>query len=179
MEIYAEPKDPSELKDYEFDWSAQLGNGETVVSQVVTFVDAAGTTNPTNTITTPFTRTWLAGGTHGARAVYTVKVTTSGGRELEVALGVNIVDTVTGETAPTDLENLQADLVAVETAMRKLVAGESVKEVWRDGRRIVRNSATYSDLLRHRDLLRREIEGAQAVLNGRSRRTPTALIWNN
>ena len=179
MEIYAEPKDPSELKDYEFDWSAQLGSGETVVSQVVTFVDAAGTTSPTNTVTTPFSRVWLAGGTHGGRAVFTVKITTSGGRELEVALGVNIVDSVTGETIPTDLENLQADLAAVEAAMRNLVNNESVKEFWRDGRRIVRNNATYSDLLRHRDLLRREIAAATAVLNGRSRRTPTALIWNN
>ena len=179
MEIYAEPKDPTELKDYEFDWSAQLGDGETVVSQVVTFVDAAGTTNPTNSITTPFTRAWLAGGTHGLRAVYTVRVTTSGGRQLEVALGVNIVDTVTGETVPTDLENLEADLVAVNDAIRKMMAGESVKEVWRDGRRIVRNSPSYRDLLNQRDYLKREIEAATAVLNGRSRRTPTAIVWAN
>lgn len=178
MEIYAEPKDPSELKDYEFDWSAQLGSGETVVSQVVTFVDAAGTTNPTNTITTPFTRTWLAGGTHGGRAVYTVKVTTSGGRELEVALGVNIVDSVTGETFPTDLENLQADLAAVETAMRKLVAGESVKEVWRDGRRIVRNSPTYADLKKRKEELERAIEGEQNFVSTGKRRRAIGLMWS-
>lgn len=177
MEIYAEPKDPTELKDYEFDWSAQLGDGETVSAPVVTFIDAAGTTNPSNTVTTPFTRVWLAGGTHGERAVFTVRVTTSGGRTLEVALGVNIVDSVTGETVPTDLENLQADLVAVEDAMRKFMAGESVKEVWRDGRRIVRNSPTYRDLLSHRDMLKRDIQALQNVEAGLPRRSAIGTYY--
>lgn len=174
MKIYGKAKDPNELKDYEFDWSAQLKTGETVVSQVVSFVDAAGTANPTNSLVTPFSRVWLSGGVSGQRAVFTIQATTSGGRTLEQAFGVNILDSV---IVPTDLETLQADLVAVDAAIRRFMAGETIKEVWRDGRRIVRDNPTYRDLLNHRDHLKREIEAASSALNGRSRRTPVALVW--
>ena len=174
MEIYGKAKDPNELKDYEFDWSAQLKTGETVASQVVSFVDAAGTTNPTNSLVTPFSRVWLSGGVSGQRAVFTIQATTSGGRTLEEAFGVNILDSTID---PTDLEALQADLVAVEAAIRRFMAGEVVKDVSRDGRRIVQDNPTYRNLLDHRDHLKREIEAASAALNGRSRRTPVALVW--
>lgn len=174
MKTYGEPKDPNELKDYECDWSDKLGEGETVVSQVVSFVDAAGTTNPTNSISSPYSRVWLAGGTSGQRAVYTILITTSGGRTLEASFGVNILDSA---AVPTDLENLQADLVAVKDAIRRLMAGEFVKDVSRDGRRIVSENPTYRNLLDHRDLLKREIQGLQNVEQGLPRRSAIGTFY--
>jgi hypothetical protein len=174
LQIYGESKDPNELKDYEFDWSAQLADGETVVSQVVSFVDAAGTTNPTNSVSSPYSRVWLAGGTSGQLAVFTILATTSGGRSIEAALGVNILDSV---TVPTDIQGLQEDLVAVNAAIRRFMAGEVIKDVSRDGRRIVRDNPTYRNLLDHRDLLKREIQELQNVEEGLPRRSAIGTFY--
>lgn len=91
----------------------------------------------------------------------------------------HIVGSTYVPTVPNELADLQADLDAVNAAIRKFMAGEFVKDVWRDGRRIVRENPSYRDLLDHRDLLRREIEAASSVANGRSRRTPIIAVWNS
>ena len=44
MDIYAETKDPSEVKDYTWDWSPALETSETVSSHTVTMISAAGAT---------------------------------------------------------------------------------------------------------------------------------------
>jgi hypothetical protein len=174
LQSYGEAKDPNELKDYEFDWSAQLKTGETVASQVVSFVDAAGTANPTNSLVTPFSRVWLSGGVSGQRAVFTIQATTSGGRTLEEAFGVNILDST---IVPTDIETLQADLVAVNAAIRRFMAGEVVKDVSRDGRRVVCENPTYRDLLNHREMLKREIEQLQNVGQGLPKRSAIGSFY--
>lgn len=176
MRTFEETKDPSELKDYQFTWASQLDDGETVTGQTVTIVDAAGTTNPANTLATPVSRVWLQGGTHGGTVVFTIQVTTSGGRTLEEAFSVLIVDSVIGGI-PTTLDDLRADLAAVNAAIRKIVAGEMVKEVWRDGRRIVRENPSYDMLMRHKAELERKIEEEGNLADTGKRRRPIRLIY--
>lgn len=92
--------------------------------------------------------------------------------------GILTVETSAPNLAlPTELEELQADLVAVNVAIRKFIAGESVKEVWRDGRRIVRNNPSYRDLLNHRDLLKRDIQALQNVEAGLPRRSAIGTFY--
>lgn len=79
---------------------------------------------------------------------------------------------------PTEVDELQADLDAVNAAIRKFMAGEFVKDVWRDGRRIVRENPSYRNLLDHRDLLKREIAAATAVQEGGTTRRAIRLGWS-
>ena len=122
-DVYPESKDPNELKDYVFDWTAKLADGETVSSQTVTLIDAAGTTNPSNSLASGISRVWLQGGTHGSRAVFTIQVTTSGGRTLEVALGVDIIDSTIGPSRVTQLEALLAE---AEQARHDVAIGDQL-----------------------------------------------------
>lgn len=144
MRPYRETKDPDETKDYSFDWSPSLVAAETIVGGPdVAFVDAAGTTNPSNSVAGGITRVWLAGGTNGGRAIFTVQVTTSGGRTLEEAFAVDIVDTVTGVAAtaavvvvPTRVEELAALVGAYQAAELAVLRNQSYEMP--DGRKLVR-----------------------------------------
>lgn len=176
MQTYSETKDPSETKDYSFDWNPQLADGETISSQTVTLVDAAGATSPSDSHASGISRVWLAGGNHGGATIYTVRIVTSGGRTLEEAFSVLIVDSVIGGI-PTALDDLRADLVAVNAAIRKIVAGEMVKEVWRDGRRIVRENPSYDMLMRHKAELERKIEEEGNLADTGKRRRPIRLLY--
>ncbi len=80
-------------------------------------------------------------------------------------------------TLPDTLGELRADLAAVNAAIRKIVAGEMVKEVWRDGRRIVRENPSYDMLMRHKAELERKIEEEGNLAEAGKRRRPIRLIY--
>lgn len=165
-------KDPDEIIDLVHDWSARIG-ADTIAEVVATEIAPAGTTQPVAVSFTPSTTTlWLSGGDVGATAIYTVRVTTTGGRVLEESFRVAIIDSAVVDATPTEIESLKAALVDVRAAILRLASGEQIKEVWRDGRRIVKVTMTYNQL---RDLeaayLARiaELE-ASAAYPGRRRR---------
>lgn len=181
MEVFSEAHDPSETKDFAFDWSPKLGDGETVVSQFVTFIDAAGTTNPSNSLASPISRVWISGGMHGQRAIFTISVTTSGGRTLEVALGVNVIDSVLGPAAESEIDRLTRQIAEAEAQRHNVALGNAVVEIWRDGRRITKKIATMAELETYIRDLRAELTSAQisAGIAPTRRRRAIGLAWRN
>ncbi len=179
MQIYPDTKDPSETADFAYDWSARLSSGETISSLSVAFVDAAGTSNPTNSSADGVTRVWLSGGTHGQRAIYTVAITTSGGRTLEEAFGVDIVDTVTGPATETDIAKLTRMIAEAVDARHKLATGTDVVDVWRDGRRMRFQKSKIAELDAYIANLRSDLTAAQvdAGVTPTRRRRAIGLAW--
>lgn len=175
MQTYSETKDPNETKDYSCDWNPKLGS-DTISTQTVTLVDAAGATSPANSHADGISKVFLSGGDHGGKIVYTIRITTSGGKTFEEAFGVLIVDSVIGGI-PTELDELKADLVAVNAAIRKVASGERVKETARDGRRIVKENTPYDTLLKHKKELERAIEAAENVSTIGRKRRAIRLGW--
>lgn len=162
MQIFDEPLDPSETKDFAFDWSLQLGEGEVIASQVVTFITAAGTTSPSDSASDTVSTVWLKDGNDGERATFTVRITTSGGRKLEVALGVNIVDSLSEPVAETDIERLTREIAECKAQRINVASGNAVVDVWREGRRVRKNVASLKDL---NDLIR-ILEGELVLAKG-------------
>lgn len=179
MEIYRETLDPSETKDYAWDWSDALASGESITSQVVTFINAAGTTNPSNSVVSNLSRVWLSGGTHGGRVIFTIVATTNHGRDLDVALAVDVVDNAIGPEPQTPLERLQTHREKLLDAKDEAVGG-AVVEVWngRYGNKMKYQAMSYEQICTALERVEREIAGEQAVLAGRGRRAPVSLIWN-
>lgn len=182
INVYPETKDPSELKAYSFDWTPLLAEGDTIASILSTsFVDAAGTTNPQNTLASPITRTWLASGTHGGRVVWSVTIRTAGGEDLDAAFQVDVIDNATGPTAETTIERLTRQISEAETARHSLATGARVAEVMRDGRRMVYGPADMAALEDYIRALRSELVTAQtdAGVVPTRRRRAIGLGWRN
>lgn len=86
-------KDPGEVKDYGFDWSAHLGDVDTISTSA--WVVATGLTeevDPAASNTTTTTTIWLSGGTAGTEYRVTNHVVTAQGREFERSFYVNVQD---------------------------------------------------------------------------------------
>ncbi len=179
MEIYRETLDPSETKDYAWDWSSALADGETVTSQVVTFINSAGTTNPLNSLSSPISKVWLSGGIHGQRVIYSIVATTSAGRTLDAGLAVDVVDNVTMPVEQTDAERIASELTAARALRAKIVSGEAIIELWRDSRRVRKQMPTLSELNNHIMRLERDLAQANAVAAGGSRRRAIGLAYRN
>ena len=165
MQVYEQTLDPNEVRDFEHDWTALLNDGEAIASIAdVTFIAEAGTSQPSAaSFTDTGTRVWLTGGTAGEQAIYTLRITTDStpARTLELAFGVNIVETTYEAPAETDVERLTRE-IAEAKAQRALVAqGKAVIDAWRDGRRIRRMVPTLADLEAHIRQLEGELFAAQ------------------
>lgn len=163
MQIFDQTLDPSETKDFTFDWSPRLGSGETVSSQVVSFVNAAGTTSPSNSVASPVSRVWLTGGNPGERVIFTIAATTSAGRTLEEAFGVDVVDTVLGPSAETEIERLTREIAECKAQRVKVATGNAVVEVWRDGRKLRKHISTLAELNDLILVLEGELSAAQTA----------------
>lgn len=159
MELYGETFDPSEVKDFTYDWTSRLGDGETVSSQDVTFIQTGGTTSPSDTLVADVSRVWLSGGAHGSRAIWSITVVTSAGRTLDVALAVDIVDNALVPPEGDTITVLSAQIADLKAQRLKVAMGESVIEVWRDGRRMKMQEVTLSEV----DALIRKLEGELAA----------------
>ena len=77
-------KDPSDIRDYSFDWTRVLATADpddTIATS--TWTIPAGLTKDSEANTTTTTRVWVRGGTAGENYTVTNRVTTAGGRTLE------------------------------------------------------------------------------------------------
>lgn len=177
--VFDETLDPSETKKYAYDWRPQLGDGETIASQSVNFVAAAGTTCPGDSHADGISNVYLSGGTHGERAIFEIVITTSAGNTLEAALGVDIYDNLTATATETKVERLTR-LISEAEDQRQLVAlGQAVVEVWRDGRRITKKVSSIDELNSYILVLRRELLEATATATSQPRRRPITIAWRN
>lgn len=71
-------KDPQAVLDFNWDWSAWLGDGETITDQAV--MPDAGLTVNSSSIDGDVVAAWLAGGAVGATYTVACSITTSAGR---------------------------------------------------------------------------------------------------
>lgn len=72
---------------------------------------------------------------------------------------------------------IAADLATYRTARTALVKGERVRDVWRDGRRLVFSEITLAQIDAAITSLENEYEQAANVEAGRPRRRPIGLAW--
>lgn len=179
MELFPETLDPSESKEYTFDWTPKLGDGETIVSHVVTFIDTAGTSAPSNGVVSPFSKVRLAGGTHGGRVTFSIVATTSAGNVLDVALAVDVIDNAVGQPVESDVQRLTRLLAEAEAQRHNVALGTAVIDIWRDGRRIRKHITNLAELNSYMNQLRRELASATAVEGGSARRRAIGVRWSN
>jgi hypothetical protein len=81
--LFADPKDPNEVKTYTMDWVPQLNTGATISTS--TWVLPSGVVNDADGIVSADTQTsiLLSGGTHGTDYSCINRITTSDGETLE------------------------------------------------------------------------------------------------
>lgn len=80
-------KDPDEVLDYGFAWTAWLG-GDTITSS--TWVVPVGLTKGTDTFDASTTTVWVSGGVSGSAYTVVNRVVTAGGRTAERALRIRV-----------------------------------------------------------------------------------------
>lgn len=181
MELYKEPKSPSEVKDYSWDWDDQLSVGETITGQTVTMIDAAGASVVTDSYSGTVSKVWFSGGTVGSRIVYVILATTSGGRQIDEGFGVDVVDKSAAATvsATRTAAEVAAELAEYRTARTTLVKGERVKDVYRDGRRMAFSEMTLESIEKAIASLTQEYSQAASAEAGRPRRRAIGLAYRN
>lgn len=77
---FAYAKDPDEVLDYDFDWSAWLGTDEIATS---TWTVSSGLTKDSQSNSATATKVWVSGGTDGQTYTLTNTITTDGDRTAE------------------------------------------------------------------------------------------------
>ena len=180
MELYSETLDPGETKDFAWDWSPKLAAGETVSTQTVAWIDRAGTTSPSDSVASNISRVWLAGGTPGGRAIWTITAQTNQGRTFEVALAVDVVVNAYAEPGGTELDRLAALKEALQDAALTAVTG-SVVEVWngRYGNKMRYQPMKYEEIQSALVGVDRLIADATETAAGRPRRRAISLAYGN
>jgi len=78
-----------------------------------------------------------------------------------------------------DLTQLQTWLSEAEVARHALAMGQSVVEVWRDGRRVTYGKSNLADLTEYVRFLEAEIARKTSELDENPRRRPINLTWMN
>lgn len=70
------------------------------------------------------------------------------------------------------VDELQADLVELRQARLALARGDRIKDIWRDGRRIMKSEVTLQQLTDLISIYEQDLAAAQATAEGRPRRSP-------
>lgn len=85
-------KDPSEVLDYQVDFTAALGSDTITGSPVVTASGVTVAGSPAPSQAAGVVTFWLTGGTAGTTGIVTVRVVTTGGRTIERSASIYIED---------------------------------------------------------------------------------------
>lgn len=83
-------KRPAEVLDYVFDWSDWLQSGETISSRSVTVSPVGGIAIDSTSLTTSAVTVWLSGGVDGGKYYVICHITTSGLRQKEKTMVINV-----------------------------------------------------------------------------------------
>lgn len=140
-------KNPTEVKRYAFDWSEELASGDTIAScsaVLISGFDAGLTIIQSDTFDGAFSYVKVGGGTAAQSARIAGTVVTVNGETLTEVGVLTIAEP--SDPATSELQDLRADLVALRKARITLLTGGQIKEVWRDGRRLVYNVASLDDV---------------------------------
>lgn len=143
MTLYWPAKDPDEVVDYLFDWSASMQSGEAIASKTVT---ASGVTLDSSTIAGETVQVWLSGGTAGSTARVTCRIVTNStpARTFEevaiVAIGTELISLervkahlgidwdLTSELTALLAGYLAAAIRMVETRAQTILAARAVTQ---------------------------------------------------
>lgn len=85
-------KAPTDILDYEWDWSVWMPTGDTI--SAVTFTAQSGITievSPAQSHTGTTATVWLGGGTAGTTYTITCQITTTAGRVAQNTQNLNVV----------------------------------------------------------------------------------------
>ena len=83
-------KDPNAVLDYQVDWTAWLGAGETIITSSWTV--QLGIINDSSNFSGGVTTIWLSGGTLGKEYMVTNRIVTSAGRQEARSFRVVVVN---------------------------------------------------------------------------------------
>lgn len=142
-------KNPTEIKRYAFDWSDELATGDAIDSCSAVLVSGygAGLTIVTDDqFDGVLSFVKLSGGTAGQVARIQGTVITVAGDRFDEEGFLTIADP--SDPLTSELTDLRADLIALRRARVEALTGGQVKEVWREGRRVVYNVGSVADISR-------------------------------
>lgn len=174
MAITLSPKDPSERVDY--DWSPALDAGDLLTGSPTVNVVLGTATVDTSSLIDGSTkvRIWLVGGTAGETVAIEVRVSTTAGRIWEETLFIPIKNSA---DQPTEADEIRAILVQINAAITARINGTAVREAWRDGRRIIRETMSMTELLNLQQYYERKLEQATLAATGGRRRRAIPIGW--
>lgn len=165
-------KDPDEVLD--FSWPVPLDDGDAIsgtpTASVLAGTVTLGAANAIGNLVTVV----ISGGQPSENAIVKMTAQTAGGRTFveEFLLKIAAVAAV-----PTDADNLRADIAKLNEALMNLATGKSIKEVWRNGRRIIYGVVTAETITAMINLKQRALDALVATENGRPRRRAIRLGW--
>ena len=82
-------KDPNEVLDYDLDWSDRLPASDTISGSTFTVAEGDVTVN-SSSFTTSTTKVWLSGGTDGTDCEILNRITTVGGRTIDLTVKLRV-----------------------------------------------------------------------------------------
>lgn len=167
-------KDPDEVLD--FSWTVPLDDGDTITGTPTASVLAGTVSLGAPSVAGNLATVVISGGQPSENAIVKMTAQTAGGRTFveEFLLKIAAVSAV-----PTDADNLRADIAKLNQALMNLATGQTIKEVWRNGRRIIYGVVTAETITAMINLKQRALDGLIATESGRPRRRAISLGWPN
>lgn len=83
----------------------------------------------------------------------------------------------TDPTPPTEADEIRAILVQIRAAITARINGTAIREAWRDGRRIIRETMSMTELLNLQQYYERKLEEAELAASGGRRRRAIPTRW--
>lgn len=177
--VFPETLDPDDSKTYQYDWSKELGEGETVDSHVVTVISASGATKVSDGVAGSISQVKFTAGTPGERVIFTIRMTKSSGDVKELGFGIDILESTYVPADETEVETITRYIVEAKARRHSVALGEAVIDVWRDGRRMRMTVSSIEELNGYISQMENELAKATATAAGTPRRRAIGLMWKN
>lgn len=85
-------KDPDEVLDYNHNWSARLGDTDTISGPPQVIVDEGTVVVESTSFSNGIQTVWLSGGAEGENVKLTLRIETTGGRTYDEGIKLKVKD---------------------------------------------------------------------------------------
>lgn len=85
-------KDPNDVLDYQIDWSRRLDTGDSIGNAAFSLAVPAGLTIVSQSFTANSATVWLSGGNAGQTAQILCRISTAGGRQMDITTRLAIAE---------------------------------------------------------------------------------------